>query len=603
MPGRRWRLLRAAGWFQLVHTLILCAVGTEYLTSYGWPEDGLARLYVPCAYLGHFFTLSFVPALLVVLPLALILPRPRLVLGVGVLLAAVVLAFVTLDRLEYGEYRMHLTGLIAPILGARTWGFGVVFAFIALAFYSLLASWCWRRFERPTRRHVGPLLGLVMFGSAVASQGIHMWADVQYNAQITAFSHCLPYYRPVTAKSFFIEKGWVDLLERREEGLVRRNGASPGGLLRYPLEPLEFQSTDNEQLNVVLIVVDTLRYGMISEQVAPELNAFSKRAVSFRNHFSGGNSSAVGMFSIFYGLPALYWEAFLGHERSPVLLDVFQEHGYELGIFSSSELYHPAALDRTAFAGVTRDNITEGAEDAPDAENDVFITEQWLDWIDGRDPDRKFFGFLLYDSVAGPSYPKEYEPLFPPAPGATEQERAFSAYQRSILHDDGLVGRVLADLEARGLMDSSVVIVTSDHGQEFDETGLGFKDHGSAFSNRQLHVPFLVCWPGREPAVIETRTSHFDLAPTLLSELFHCTTPPSSYCVGTDDLFDPKGWDWLMVGSYYNTAIVQTDQVMVFYPGLSYEVRDREFRPLPDGKIDGDVIEQALEDSTRFFAP
>ena len=70
-----------------------------------------------------------------------------------------------------------------------------------------------------------------------------------------------------------------------------------------------------------------------------------------------------------------------------------------------------------------------------------------------------------------------------------------------------------------------MVIVTSDHGMEFDEDGLGFKGHGTAYSDYQMHTPLVLRWPGRPPGRVARRTSHNDVAPTLLTELFGCTNP------------------------------------------------------------------------------
>ena len=80
---------------------------------------------------------------------------------------------------------------------------------------------------------------------------------------------------------------------------------------------------------------------------------------------------------------------------------------------------------------------------------------------------------------------------------------------------DGLVGQVLDDLRRRKLLDDLVVLITSDHGMEFDENGLGFSGHGTSYSDYQMHTPLVLRWPGRPTGLIERRTSHNDLAPTL----------------------------------------------------------------------------------------
>jgi uncharacterized protein len=117
-----------------------------------------------------------------------------------------------------------------------------------------------------------------------------------------------------------------------------------------------------------------------------------------------------------------------------------------------------------------------------------------------------------------------------------------------------LLRGVLDDLERRKLLDRTVIVVTSDHGMEFDENGLGFAGHNTAYSELQLHTPLLVRWPGRSPGRVSRRTSHFDMAPTLLSGVFGCTNPPSDYASG-QDLFDGRPWEWLIAASHRSFAL------------------------------------------------
>jgi membrane-anchored protein YejM (alkaline phosphatase superfamily) len=80
---------------------------------------------------------------------------------------------------------------------------------------------------------------------------------------------------------------------------------------------------------------------------------------------------------------------------------------------------------------------------------------------------------------------------------------------------------------------------------EFNESGQGFTGHATAFSDYQVHTPFVLRWPGRAPGRVARRTSHNDLAPTLVGELFGCTNPPADYASG-QSLFSGAQWDWLI---------------------------------------------------------
>ena len=162
-----------------------------------------------------------------------------------------------------------------------------------------------------------------------------------------------------------------------------------------------------------------------------------------------------------------------------------------------------------------------------------------------------------------------------------------------------MVGRALDDLERRKLLERTVVIVTSDHGMEFDESGQGFTGHGTAYSGVQIHTPFVLRWPGRSPGRVVRRTSHNDVAPTLLAGLFGCGNPPSDYASG-HDLFSDTQWDWLIAVSYSDFALIEPEQVTVVYPA-GYEIRDQHYRLVRNPKLSRDVMRAALHEMSRFY--
>lgn len=89
-------------------------------------------------------------------------------------------------------------------------------------------------------------------------------------------------------------------------------------------------------------------------------------------------------------------------------------------------------------------------------------------------------------------------------------------YGEGVRHVDAELGRLFADLEELGLFDDMLIVLTSDHGEQFFEHGELL--HGQAW-NEVMRVPLLVKWPrGRRAGVTETApTSALDVAPTLLA--------------------------------------------------------------------------------------
>ena len=72
------------------------------------------------------------------------------------------------------------------------------------------------------------------------------------------------------------------------------------------------------------------------------------------------------------------------------------------------------------------------------------------------------------------------------------------AYDGSIAYLDDQLGRLLERLEDRGTLENTIVIVTSDHGEEFGEHGTMF--HGHSLYMPLLHVPLVISYPPRVPA-------------------------------------------------------------------------------------------------------
>jgi membrane-anchored protein YejM (alkaline phosphatase superfamily) len=74
-----------------------------------------------------------------------------------------------------------------------------------------------------------------------------------------------------------------------------------------------------------------------------------------------------------------------------------------------------------------------------------------------------------------------------------------TSYESCISYLDRQVGILVDEIERRGLMENTLVIVTSDHGELFGEHGL--YSHGNSLYRREVHVPLLVIPPSRQSTV------------------------------------------------------------------------------------------------------
>jgi membrane-anchored protein YejM (alkaline phosphatase superfamily) len=595
--------LRWAGWFALANSAVFGLVSLRYLGSGVSLDSLLSAVYLVSVYIGHHVLITGVPLFLVAVPLVLAVPSRRLLTVAAVVLFAFMIAMMMLDSLLWSQSRFHVNALTMKILGWQSWVFVGFIFLVGLFFESMLAKGVWNWIQAKKRRR-GRAIALVCGLMVVLSQGIHAWADAAYYVPVTSLGQMLPVYKGVTAKKFMTRTGLVDVKASRERQLARRMSksldASAGRLLKYPLAPL--QCSGGGGRNLLLIVADSMRGSVLTPDLAPNLSRFARdHGMDFRNHFSGGNSSRMGMFSLFYGLPPGYWSSFSSLQRPTVLIDELQRQNYQLGLFSSATMYRPVVLDRTAFANVPDLRIvTEPASD-PAWKRDRKMTGEWFDWLEARDPGRPFFGFLFYDSTMGKSVPPDYPVQFQPAREDTQAQR-FAAYRSAVHYADTLIGEVLDDLEGRGLMQDTVILFTADHGEEFGESGVKLERHGSGYTRHQLITPMILAWPGREGGIaIDHRTSHYDIIPTLMQDFLGCRNPASDYAVG-HNLFDRREWPWLVAGSYYNYAVLEPDQVTVTFPNGLYEVRDWDYQLVPDPQFRGDVLEAVSEQNARYFA-
>lgn len=595
----RRELFRWTGWFLSANAGLYLLVSLRYLAAWSWPDSALATLYAPVTTLGHVSVLAIALPFLLLGPLIAIWPARRLVQGLAVLIATTGLVLLVLDSNLFVERRFHLSLFTAALFDTPTWIFTAVMFAIGLAFEAMLAGSLQRWLARRQRPAGGRWLAATLVTCWLASQGLHVWADGLGYSPVTRFTAMLPLYYPIHAKRTLAKLGWLDEERVRQARLLRQGTASVSGDLQYPLQPLQCAAPGSAWPNVLWILIDGLRPDAIDATTSPAMAAFRTSGQNFSEHWSGGNSTRMGVFSMFYGLPSTYWQSFYDIQRPPVLIDEFRHQGYALMTASAVGYGSPMLIDRTVFAGV--DGLKpKAAADVSSAQRNRAVSDDWQRWLATRPDNQPFLAFLYYD----PPMTGDDDNLQLPDDDrylANAEARAlWQRYRRGVRNVDDEVSRVLDALDVAGLASNTIVLITSDHGYEFDDFGLGYYKHASNFGRYQLQSALLMRWPGRTAATYSHRTSHLDLPATLLGELLGCTNPPSDYSVGRN-LFDGVSWDWIIAGSYHAHAIVEPHRVMVAEPGGFAEVFGPDYRAPQDARLDARLIEASMRDMRRFY--
>jgi arylsulfatase A-like enzyme len=119
------------------------------------------------------------------------------------------------------------------------------------------------------------------------------------------------------------------------------------------------------------------------------------------------------------------------------------------------------------------------------------VNSETLHWIQSQ-PKRPFFAFLNYFDVHFPyGGPDDY-----PKP-AWDSGSAIDEYDAGLRYDDDYLGRLLHQLDARGILKNTIVVLTSDHGESLGDHGLS--EHGAALYWELIHVPLIIYYPGHIP--------------------------------------------------------------------------------------------------------
>ncbi len=601
-PGARprRRLLRWIGWFGAFNASLFALVALRYLWIYRFPDDGLGILYVLLAFTGQFALLACVPMFVLLAPVTLIWPSRPLVMGLAVLVASVGLSLLFLDTNVFAEHRFHLSWLTAQIFETSTWWLTGILFTIFLLFETLLAGIVWRNYATAPGPRGGRWLALVLTVCWLGGQGIHVWGDAVGHTPVTQFTRFMPLYYPLHAKRDLARLGWVDPEKVRQQRMLRGSLDTADGQLQYPLRPMDCRAQPAQLPNLVIILIDGLRPDAIHAELTPTLAAFGEEGIVFRQQYSGGNSSRMGLFSMFYGLPSTYWQSFYDLQLQPVLMDEIRRREFEVGLFSAVGFGSPTLIDRTVFAGMP--DLTDERHDLSVVDRNRRVTNDWLQWLDERSGAAPFFGFVYYDPPMRemPAEGREPLPMDDRYAGNVKASGLWRQYRLAMRMLDGETARVIDALRERDLLDHTIVLIISDHGYEFDDNGIGHYGHASNFSATQLHSTLMMQWPGRAPVDIDYRTTHHDLPVTLLQDLFGCTNPPEEYSVGRN-LFSGEPWRWMMAGSYTDHAIVEPGRVIVSHPGGFIEVRGDDYRPIDGAKLDPRLIQEALAAQRRFL--
>ncbi len=314
---------------------------------------------------------------------------------------------------------------------------------------------------------------------------------------------------------------------------------------------------------VFLIVIDTLRadrlssYGYAANSTI-NISSLANRGVLFENAQANASWTVPSMGSLMTSLypgelglveePAAPGEEFDWNERreqirytltlsSTTLAEVFDGAGFYTAGFVNQpalnnrdgfvqgfdEWFYPAGTDsvirRNPRIPLLDDELTRKRVTLWDDvdRTDSALVESFEEWLSSAPTDQKdLFVWVHPLSPHSPYTPPADFASRPRASTMREPNLDCDNYDGEVRYTDHLVGRLLGAIDAHIGLDHSIVILTSDHGEEFEEHGM--TDHGHSLHREIVHVPLIISAPGLPAGErVDSHVRLIDVFPTALS--------------------------------------------------------------------------------------
>jgi len=322
---------------------------------------------------------------------------------------------------------------------------------------------------------------------------------------------------------------------------------------------------------VLLISIDSLRadhvssYGYVSatnpdQKTTPFIDGLMADGARFTKAYSTTSWTLPAHMALLTGQPNEIhgvvdapWQL---HEEQPYIAQSFAEAGWTtFGIWSGPNLHPYFGFDRSfeffvdcsnvqsdvnAFSSANPTGLASTHDQSHAAVTGPKIVDTFLDWFDGLDEGEKFFAFVhMWDVHYDYNAPKAFDVFSPELVGSWVEKEPFrdltgisqgletglprrdvmrlmAQYDAEILYTDSNVEKMVKRLEEDERLDSTLIVVLSDHGEEFGEHG--YFGHKYNLYEETVQIPLMMRLPGTIPAGAEVRgvTSIVDVAPTIL---------------------------------------------------------------------------------------
>ncbi len=290
-----------------------------------------------------------------------------------------------------------------------------------------------------------------------------------------------------------------------------------------PVGVTALADVDTKGNNLIVVLFDSLRYDHMPwhgywRDTAPRLTELARNGLIFDQYITQAPWTKPSVASLLTSTYATTHGATSQKPQSqlPVSLSTIAEILSEAGYFTAAVMQNPHMGDRKSSKGFEQGyqhyEYVGGKKFS--AKQPQLNTTRAIEILEQRPAGRPFFLTMFF---MNPHYP--YEPhheVFGGKVDGPSNPGPINHYDAEVAEADAQVGRLLDFLEAEGLADRTIVVFSSDHGEEFGDHGKRF--HGDTLYDCVINVPLVISGldrVGRFAGLVR----EVDLMPTILDYL------------------------------------------------------------------------------------
>lgn len=404
---------------------------------------------------------------------------------------------------------------------------------------------------------------------------------------------------------------------------LRREGRSLG-ILPAPATP---PSSSSREWNVVLVILESMHSRHLSlfggeDNTQPLLSAYAERMHLFPNFYSVFPNSNHARFAVLGGLypPRQYITHLNPRIPCPSLSEILHDAGWTTAMFYASTRHYTRQWD---YWQHRKWDIFNDSENMPHGDSYPRVSwgvaeEAVLDAMKDQLAEYARTGerFFLTYIPASPHRPfdgtgeqfKQFDEGFP-----NIDRNYLGRYKNQLLRMDWILAGLVGELEARGLLEKTVVVITNDHGEFVGEDGRRI-GHGWSLEPDHCRIPLIIMRPDQpEGRTVDTLGSQVDVLPTLL-DILDLPLPPGKLYQGVSlyaqrDSTAPPRTVYLL--AHQQRALIRDNVYMIESESggrhwqamrIALNNRDAEFPEIPpaESPVSPDTARDLLDRFERF---